>query len=62
MCDWCSHKVPNILWLNLWKIKKAKTVLHGFIEIGNESKSKPNNMGWSRKRILQEPYAKMVRR
>ena len=27
------------------KDKKAKTVLHGFIEIGNESKSKPNNMG-----------------
>ena len=32
----------NMHVLNLWKIKKLKTVFHGFIEIKNESKRKPN--------------------
>ena len=34
---------PNMLRLNLWKIKN-KTVLHGFIEIINKSKCKPNKL------------------
>ena len=34
---------PNLLVLNL-KDKKAKTVLHGFIEIVTESKRKPNKV------------------
>ena len=31
-------------WVNPWKDKNAKTVLHGFIEIVNESKRKPNKL------------------
>ena len=33
---------PNMLGLNLWKIKRL--VLHGFIEIVTECKRKPNNL------------------
>ena len=40
---------PNLLVLNL-KDKKAKTVLHGFIEIVTESKRKPNKV-WVDQRI-----------
>ena len=28
----------NVLGSNLWKIKKAKTALHGFVEIVKKSK------------------------
>ena len=31
-------------WVNPWKGKNSKTVLHGFIEIVNESKRKPNKL------------------
>ena len=31
-------------WVNPWKDKNPKTVLHGFIEIVNESKRKPNKL------------------
>ena len=30
--------------LNLWKIKKAKTVLTGFAQIVNQSKRRPNKL------------------
>ena len=33
-----------MLGLNLWQVKRAKTVLHGFIEIVNESKYKLNKL------------------
>ena len=32
-------------WVKLLKDKKANTVLHGFVEIVNKSKRKPNNHG-----------------
>ena len=35
---------PNMLGLNLRKIKKTKTFLHGFIELVNKSKHKPNKV------------------
>ena len=35
---------PNMLGSNLLRIKKTKTVLHGFIEIVNESKRKQNKL------------------
>ena len=35
---------PNTFGLNLWRTKKAKTVLHGFIEIINKSKRIPNKL------------------
>ena len=31
-------------WVNPWKDKNTKIVLHGFIEIVNESKRKPNKL------------------
>ena len=44
------------------KDKKGKTVLNVFIEIVNESNRKPKKiMGQSRKRILKQTYARMVR-
>ena len=33
---------PNMHGLSFWKIKKAKTVLHGFIVMVNESKKCPH--------------------
>ena len=36
--------LPNMLGLNLWKIKTAKTVPHGFTEIVNQSNRKPNKL------------------
>ena len=33
---------PKYVWVKSLKDKKVKTVLHGFIEIANESKCKPN--------------------
>ena len=50
-------------WVKRLKDKKAKIDLHGFIEIVNESKRKPNNLlGLSRKIYLQKLYAKMAAR
>ena len=34
----------DIYGLNLWKIKKGKTVLNAFIEIANEFNHKPNKL------------------
>ena len=35
---------PNMLGLNLLKIKKFKAALHGFIEIVKKSKRQPNKL------------------
>ena len=35
---------PNMLGLNIWKIKKGKTVLKASIKIINESNHKPNKL------------------
>ena len=32
----------NMLGLNLWRIKKFKTVLYGFIEVGKKTRHKTN--------------------
>ena len=38
------HFLPNMLLLNLWKIKKAKTVCYGFLGIVNKSNHKPKKL------------------
>ena len=52
--SWFSHGVQYLVcvtdvftkyaWVNPLKDKKAKTIHHGFIEIVNESKPKPNKL------------------
>ena len=41
MCDRCFTKYA---WVKPLKDRKAKTVLHCFIEIVNKSKGKPNKL------------------
>ena len=41
---------PNMLGWNLWKIKKVKPVLNGFVETLNESNGKPNKLWVGRER------------
>ena len=41
VCDSCFTKYAGVKPL---KHRKAKTVLHGFIEIVNKSKGKPNKL------------------
>ena len=43
ICVWQIFS-PNIHGLNLYKIKKWKTVLNAFIKIVNESNRKPNKI------------------
>ena len=52
----------NMYGLNLWKIKKGKTVFNAFIEIVNESNRKPNELWVDQERelyniIMQEWYS-----
>ena len=49
-------------WVKPLKETKGKTVLNAFIEIVNESNYKSNKLSWSRKRVLQKIYARMVRK
>ena len=51
MCHRCFTKY---VWVKPLKDRKAKTVLNGFIEIGNKSKCKLNKL-WAdqKKKILQ---------
>ena len=66
---WCSHhKILKHVWpifniiherVKPLKNKKAKTVFHGFIEIVNESKHKPNKSWvdqgkWVYKNLMEE--------
>ena len=48
MCDRCFH---TYVWVKSSKDKKAKTVLHGFTEIVNESNPKPSRL-W----LIKEEY------
>ena len=41
MCDSCFTEYA---WVKPLKHRKAKTILHGFIEIVNKSKGKPNKL------------------
>ena len=38
--------------LRLWQIKKAKTVLYGFVRVVNESNHKPNKLSVDQRRAL----------
>ena len=49
-------------WVKPLKETKGKIVLNAFIEIVNESNYKSNKLSWSRKRVLQKIYARMVRK
>ena len=50
-------------WVKPFKEKNDKTVLKDFIKIVNESNHKPIIIiGWSKKRIFQSNFARMVRK
>ena len=43
------HVLTNYPWFKPLKDKKAKPVLHGIVEIAEESRRKPNNYGLIKK-------------
>ena len=52
---------PNILGLNLLKIKMFKAVLHGFIEIVKKSKHQPNKLWvYQRREFYISPIQKQL--
>ena len=55
-CVW-QIILPNMFGLRFWQIKKAKTVLYGFIGIVNESNRKPNKLSVDQRRAF---YYKLI--
>ena len=46
--------LPNMYKLNIWKLKKCKTVLNVFIEIVKKSHCKPNKLWVGQERELYD--------
>ena len=53
MCDRCFH---TYVWVNSSKDKKAKTILHGFTEIVNESNPKPSRLWVDQGRVFYNSF------
>ena len=53
MCDRCFQ---TYVWVKSLKDKKAKTVLHGFTEIVNESNPKPSRLWVDQGRVFYNSF------